>query len=75
MKSVRKIMRDSVTDLSVALVENNESLNVYKKKITMHESRKKLQRENYMLELFGVEYIEFYMSMFNRSIRSVVMKL
>ncbi|TBU11045.1 DUF3441 domain-containing protein [Hamiltosporidium tvaerminnensis] len=65
----------SVTDLSVALVENNESLNVYKKKITMHESRKKLQRENYMLELFGVEYIEFYMSMFNRSIRSVVMKL
>ncbi|TBU11044.1 DUF3441 domain-containing protein [Hamiltosporidium tvaerminnensis] len=45
----------SVTDLSVALVENNESLNVYKKKITMHESRKKLQRENCMLELFGMK--------------------
>ncbi|KAK1347645.1 hypothetical protein LUQ84_002908 [Hamiltosporidium tvaerminnensis] len=45
-KSLKKIMREfnlnlsSVTDLSEALVKKNESLNVYEKKITMHESRK-----------------------------------
>ncbi|TBU12270.1 hypothetical protein CWI38_0823p0010, partial [Hamiltosporidium tvaerminnensis] len=36
----------SVTDLSKALVKNNESLNVYEKKITMHESRKQFRKEN-----------------------------
>ncbi|TBU10513.1 hypothetical protein CWI38_1708p0010 [Hamiltosporidium tvaerminnensis] len=44
-KSLGKIRREfnldlsSVTDLSEALVKKNESLNVYEKKITMHESR------------------------------------
>ncbi|TBU01679.1 reverse transcriptase, partial [Hamiltosporidium magnivora] len=43
-KSLKKIMQEfnlnlsSVTDLSVALVKKNESLNVFEKKITMHES-------------------------------------
>ncbi|KAK1347624.1 hypothetical protein LUQ84_002889 [Hamiltosporidium tvaerminnensis] len=57
-KSLKKIMREfnlnlsSVTDLSEALVKKNESLNVYEKKITMHESRKQFRKENRMFELF-----------------------
>ncbi|KAK1349918.1 hypothetical protein LUQ84_000906 [Hamiltosporidium tvaerminnensis] len=57
-KSLKKIMRvfnlnlSSLTDLSEALVKKNESLNVYEKKITMHESRKQFRRENRMFELF-----------------------
>ncbi|TBU11952.1 hypothetical protein CWI38_0965p0020 [Hamiltosporidium tvaerminnensis] len=57
-KSLKKIMRvfnlnlSSVTDLSEALVKKNESLNVYEKKITMHESRKQFRKENRMFELF-----------------------
>ncbi|TBU10066.1 reverse transcriptase, partial [Hamiltosporidium tvaerminnensis] len=57
-KSLKKIMREfnlnlsSVTDLSEALVKTNESLNVYEKKITMHESRKQFRKENRMFELF-----------------------
>ncbi|TBU10885.1 reverse transcriptase, partial [Hamiltosporidium tvaerminnensis] len=50
-KSLKKIMQD-VTDLSEALVKKNESLNVYEKKITMHESRKQFRKENRMFELF-----------------------
>ncbi|KAK1348747.1 hypothetical protein LUQ84_001898 [Hamiltosporidium tvaerminnensis] len=58
LKSLKKIMREfnlnlsSVTDLSVAIVKKNESLNVYEKKITMHESRKQFRKENHMFELF-----------------------
>ncbi|TBU20178.1 reverse transcriptase [Hamiltosporidium tvaerminnensis] len=57
-KSLKKIMREfnlnlsSVTDLSEALVMKNESLNVYEKKIAMHESRKQFRKENRMFELF-----------------------
>ncbi|TBU20684.1 hypothetical protein CWI38_0035p0070 [Hamiltosporidium tvaerminnensis] len=57
-KRFKKIMREfnlnlsSVTDLSEALVKKNESLNVYEKKITMHESRKQFRKENRMFELF-----------------------
>ncbi|TBU13199.1 reverse transcriptase [Hamiltosporidium tvaerminnensis] len=57
-KSLKKIMREfnlnlsSVTDLSEALVKKNESLNVYEKKITMHESRKQFRKDNRMFELF-----------------------
>ncbi|KAK1350991.1 hypothetical protein LUQ84_000262 [Hamiltosporidium tvaerminnensis] len=57
-KSLKKIMREfnlnlsSVTDLSEALVKKNESLNVYEKKITMHENRKQFRKENRMFELF-----------------------
>ncbi|KAK1348351.1 hypothetical protein LUQ84_002356 [Hamiltosporidium tvaerminnensis] len=57
-KSLKKIMREfnlnlsSITDLSEALVKKNESLNVYEKKITMHESRKQFRKENRMFELF-----------------------
>ncbi|KAK1347689.1 hypothetical protein LUQ84_002952 [Hamiltosporidium tvaerminnensis] len=57
-KSLKKIMGEfnynlsSVTDLSEALVKKNESLNVYEKKITMHESRKQFRKENRMFELF-----------------------
>ncbi|KAK1347804.1 hypothetical protein LUQ84_002785 [Hamiltosporidium tvaerminnensis] len=57
-KSLKKIMREfnlnlsSVTDLSEALVKKNESLNVYEKKITMHESRKQFRKENRMFEIF-----------------------
>ncbi|KAK1350913.1 hypothetical protein LUQ84_000188 [Hamiltosporidium tvaerminnensis] len=57
-KSLKKIMREfnlnlsSVTDFSEALVKKNESLNVYEKKITMHESRKQFRKENRMFELF-----------------------
>ncbi|TBU12226.1 hypothetical protein CWI38_0842p0010, partial [Hamiltosporidium tvaerminnensis] len=40
----------SVTNLSEALVKKNESLNVYEKKITMHESRKQFRKENRMFE-------------------------
>ncbi|TBU10069.1 reverse transcriptase, partial [Hamiltosporidium tvaerminnensis] len=57
-KSLKKIMREfnlnlsSVNDLSEALVKKNESLNVYEKKITMHESRKQFRKENRMFDLF-----------------------
>ncbi|TBU04995.1 hypothetical protein CWI36_0688p0010, partial [Hamiltosporidium magnivora] len=57
-KSLKKIIQEfnlnlsSVTDLSEALVMKNESLNVYEKKITMHESRKQFRKENRMFELF-----------------------
>ncbi|KAK1347685.1 hypothetical protein LUQ84_002948 [Hamiltosporidium tvaerminnensis] len=57
-KSLKKIMGEfnynlsSVTDLSEALVKKNESLNVYEKKITIHESRKQFRKENRMFELF-----------------------
>ncbi|KAK1348282.1 hypothetical protein LUQ84_002287 [Hamiltosporidium tvaerminnensis] len=57
-KSLKKIMQEfnlnlsSVTDLSEALVKKNESLNVYEKKITMHEIRKQFRKENRMFELF-----------------------
>ncbi|TBU06043.1 hypothetical protein CWI36_0526p0020, partial [Hamiltosporidium magnivora] len=57
-KKLYEIMREfnlnlsSVTDLSEALVKKNESLNVYEKKITMHESRKQFRKENRMFELF-----------------------
>ncbi|KAK1347931.1 hypothetical protein LUQ84_002627 [Hamiltosporidium tvaerminnensis] len=57
-KSLRKIMREfnlnlsSLTAISEALVKKNESLNVYEKKITMHESRKQFRKENRMFELF-----------------------
>ncbi|TBU19956.1 reverse transcriptase, partial [Hamiltosporidium tvaerminnensis] len=57
-KSLKKIMREfnlnlsSVTDLSETLVKKNESLNVYEKKITMHETRKQFRKENRMFELF-----------------------
>ncbi|TBU20518.1 reverse transcriptase [Hamiltosporidium tvaerminnensis] len=43
-----------VTDLSEALVKKNESLNVYEKKITMHESKKQFRKENRMFELLRV---------------------
>ncbi|KAK1350888.1 hypothetical protein LUQ84_000165 [Hamiltosporidium tvaerminnensis] len=42
----------SVTDLSGALVKKNESLNVYEKKMTMHESRKQFRKDNRMFEFF-----------------------
>ncbi|KAK1347567.1 hypothetical protein LUQ84_003101 [Hamiltosporidium tvaerminnensis] len=57
-KSLKKIMREfnlnlsSVTDISKALAKKNESLNVYEKKITMYESRKRFRKENSMFELF-----------------------
>ncbi|TBU10471.1 reverse transcriptase, partial [Hamiltosporidium tvaerminnensis] len=57
-KSLKKIMREfnlnlsNVTDLSEALVKKNESLNVYEKKIAMHESRKQFRKENRMFKLF-----------------------
>ncbi|TBU12882.1 hypothetical protein CWI38_0595p0020 [Hamiltosporidium tvaerminnensis] len=61
-KSLKKIMREfnlnlsSVTDLSEALVKKNESLNVYEKKITMHESRKQSRKENRMFKLFRGQF-------------------
>ncbi|TBU11508.1 hypothetical protein CWI38_1169p0010, partial [Hamiltosporidium tvaerminnensis] len=57
-----KIMREfnlnlsSVTDLSEALVKKNESLNVYEKKIAIHESRKQFRKENRMFELFHGQF-------------------
>ncbi|KAK1350146.1 hypothetical protein LUQ84_001129 [Hamiltosporidium tvaerminnensis] len=41
-----------INDLSEALVKKNEALNVYEKKITMYESRRKFRKENRMFELF-----------------------
>ncbi|TBU08275.1 hypothetical protein CWI38_2283p0010 [Hamiltosporidium tvaerminnensis] len=46
-ESFKKIMREFNLNLSC-----NESLNVYEKKITMHESRKQFRKENRMFELF-----------------------
>ncbi|KAK1350437.1 hypothetical protein LUQ84_000672 [Hamiltosporidium tvaerminnensis] len=42
----------SVTDLSEAKVKKNGSLNVYEKKIMMHESKKQFRKENRMFEVF-----------------------
>ncbi|TBT96971.1 hypothetical protein CWI36_3233p0010, partial [Hamiltosporidium magnivora] len=68
-KSLQKIMRKlnlnvkSVTDLSEALVKKNESLDVYEKKITDHESRKQFRKKNWMFELFRGR---FYRGLFER---------
>ncbi|TBU01453.1 hypothetical protein CWI39_1384p0010, partial [Hamiltosporidium magnivora] len=57
-KNLKKIMREfnfnlsSVTDLSEAKVKKNGSLNVYEKKIMMHESKKQFRKENRMFEVF-----------------------
>ncbi|TBU12308.1 reverse transcriptase [Hamiltosporidium tvaerminnensis] len=57
-KSLGKIRREfnldlsKINDLSEALVKKNEALNVYEKKITMYESRRKFRKENRMFELF-----------------------
>ncbi|TBU20829.1 reverse transcriptase, partial [Hamiltosporidium tvaerminnensis] len=89
-KSLKKIMREfnlnlsSVTDLSEALVKKNESLNVYEKKITMHESRKQFRKENRMFELFrdrfyrGLservrdEIVSFWSTLWNKNDDSVM---
>ncbi|TBU13754.1 hypothetical protein CWI38_0345p0030 [Hamiltosporidium tvaerminnensis] len=61
-KSLRKIMREfnldlsKINDLSEALVKKNEALNVYEKKITMYESRRKFRKENRMFELFRTTF-------------------
>ncbi|KAK1350122.1 hypothetical protein LUQ84_001105 [Hamiltosporidium tvaerminnensis] len=80
-KSLQKIMRKlnlnvkSVTDLSEALVKKNESLDVYEKKITDHESRKQFRKENWMFELFRVGSIVGYSSVLNLSMWLVVTKI
>ncbi|KAK1349317.1 hypothetical protein LUQ84_001496 [Hamiltosporidium tvaerminnensis] len=80
-KSLKKIMREfnlnfsSVTDLSEALVKKNKSLNVYRKKITMHESKKQFRKESRMFELFRGRFYRGLSERVDPSMWLVVMKL
>ncbi|TBU10269.1 hypothetical protein CWI38_1889p0010 [Hamiltosporidium tvaerminnensis] len=51
--SVHKNVCDAARIIQAA---HNEALNVYEKKITMHESRRKFRKENRMFEIFRVRF-------------------
>ncbi|KAK1349153.1 hypothetical protein LUQ84_001832 [Hamiltosporidium tvaerminnensis] len=80
-KSLRKIMREfnldlsKINDLTEALVKKNEALNVYEKKITMYESRRKFRKENRMFVLFRARFYPGYSSGLNPSMWLIVYEI